>query len=384
MMSPNIIKIIVIGLMVSLIPITGCQELKTIRRELEKKWGAKFGKNKPPFMARDGITVRSCPLHQTANQNSEVLHRLPAETQVHLIDKIGDWYRTRTSDGREGYLDHRVVGGEEVIERTRELRKSIEGIPPQAEGVTKSKANFRFEPGRQHPVVEELPTGKKFEMYERVVTAKPAQKSGRAHQTQGSNPGGSSPAENPEGPADPTVDSVKKDAWYKVKIDDGRVGYVYTHNLRFTPNQDIVRELGHLRIVAWRPVSATDDPDTGAQNNYVVACVPKGKDPGCDYTALYFLNWSTKAKKMVTGWPQRVSGMLPITNFQSEGKPGFSIRQLHPNKKDKLVLTHFVYAKGAIRKVSEEEISVPKKPDHMRVPSDGVLGPEETPPLPDR
>ncbi|MEW6352563.1 MAG: SH3 domain-containing protein [Thermodesulfobacteriota bacterium] len=391
MISNNIAKTIAIIVMLGLIPIAGCQEVKTIKREMENKLKQKWTKSKKPFEPRDGITVRECNLHQTANQNSEVVHKLPAETQIHLVDRIGEWYRARTRDGREGYLDHKVVGGEEVIAMTRELRKSIEGIPPQAEGVTKSKANFRFEPGRQYPVVEELPAGKKFEMYERVVTARPAQKTGRVHRPQGSHPDGPSPAGSSGAPADPTDDSSKKDVWYKVKIDDGRVGYVYTHNLRPTPNQEIVRELGHLRIVAWRPVGATDDPDTGAQNNYVVACVPKGKDPGCDYTGLYFLSWSTKAKKMVTGWPQKVSGVLPITNFQFEGRPGFSMRQLHPNKRDKLILTHFVHSGGKIRKVSEEEISIPKKPDPPRDSTDeasrrtgAMRGSDENPQLPDR
>ena len=63
-----------------------------------------------------------------------------------------------------------MVGGEQIIVKTQELRKSIEGLPPQAEGITKTKANFRLDPGRRHKVIEVLPPGKKFEVYQRVVT----------------------------------------------------------------------------------------------------------------------------------------------------------------------------------------------------------------------
>ena len=68
-------------------------------------------------------------LYQTANPNSEVVRRLPAETPIDLLDKVGDWFRVRTRDHREGYVDERVVGGEDVIILTRKLRKSIEGMP---------------------------------------------------------------------------------------------------------------------------------------------------------------------------------------------------------------------------------------------------------------
>ncbi len=389
MIFNNILKIMMLPLIASLTLVAGCQEIQTLKREIEKKLKEKVVKTKTPFVSRDGITVRACPLYQTANQNSDVLHRLPAETQVHLVDRIGEWYRARTRDGREGYLDQKVIGGEELIAMTRELRKSIEGLPPQAEGVTKSKANFRFEPGRQHPVIEELPPGKKVEMYERVVTLRLAPDRGRQPTAQGSHPNRTDPAADP-GTTDPYDESVKKDVWYKVRIDDGRVGYLYTHNLRFTPNDEIARMVPFMRIVAWRPISATDDLDRGAKNNYVAAYAPMSKDPGCDYTRLYFMNWATKSGKMVIGGQLRVSGMLPITNFQSEGRPGFSIRQLHPNKRDKLILSHFVFAKGILKKVSEEEIAVPKKLDPLRVPPDAagidndqVREPEETPQTPD-
>jgi hypothetical protein len=357
----------------------GCQEIKTLKRELEKKFRDKVGKTKQPFVARDGITVRSCPLYQTANLNSEVLHKLPPETPVHLVDKVGEWYRVRTRDGREGYLDQKVVGGEELIAKTRELKKSIEGLPAQAEGVTKSKANFRLDPGRQYETIEELPTGKKFEMYERVVTARSSPSPSRQNNPKETDTDRGSPTKPRVGSEDPFDESVKKDVWYKVKIDDGRVGYLYTHNMKFTPPEEIAKMVTWMRILAWRTVFTTDDQDWGAKNNYIAACAPIGKDPGCDFTELYFMNWSTKFKQMRSDWKlRRVGGMLPITNFKYEGKPGFSIRQLHPTKRDKLILTSFVYTGGRIRKVSEEEIAAPRRLDAIRLPAiPGTSGTEE-------
>lgn len=320
----------------------GCQEADTLKRELYKKFNTILAKKKTPFVQREGITIRTCPLYRAANENSEVIRALPAETPIRLLDKIGVWFRVRTRDGREGYVRQKLVGGEEIIIKTQQLRKSIEGLPAQAEGITKSQANFRLEPGRAHEIIEVLPPGKKFEVYERVVTLRNAPA-----------------AQRPDGAyANDTLDDVKKDVWYKVKMEDGRVGYIYTHNMKLLPPADIANAVPWMRMVAWRSISVTEDPDRGAKNNYVVAYTPKGQDPGCDYTSLYLMYWSSKNKKMITDdhWRLQLKGILPITGYHFEGKPGFSIRYLHPTNSDKLVLASFVYSRGRVRKVSEEEI----------------------------
>jgi hypothetical protein len=336
---------------------TGCQEVDTIWRELVIKFGAKVPKPNR-FSQRDGITFRPCSLYQTANPNSEVLRKLPAETPVYLLDSVGEWYRVRTRDGREGYLEKKVVGGQDIIVKTNELRKSIEGMPPQAEGITKNRANFRLDAGRAYEVIEVLPPGKRFEVYERVVTVRGPGTADASASTRGRNPLPSAVTEESPGD-DISGDGAKKDVWYKVKIEDGRVGYLYTHNMKLSPPEDIERAVPFMRLVAWRTVNSKDDPDQGAKSNYIVAYAPIGKDPGCDYTRLYFMNWSVKLKRRVIGWQLRLVGILPITNYHFEGKPGFSVRFLHPTKKDKLVLASFVFSQGHVRKVSEEEIPNP-------------------------
>lgn len=334
--------------------VTACQEVDTLKREIVKVVTPKIFKRTNPFEPRDAITVRTCSLYQTANLNSLVVGKLPAETHVRLLDKIGEFYRIRSRDGREGYLEIKAVGGDEIIRKTQELRKSIEGMAPQAEGVTKTKANFRLEPGREHAVIEILPPGKRFEVYERVVTVRrhpPGEKSAVRGRVEGPH---ASLEDTTAG--DETSDDVKKDVWYKVKIEDGRVGYLFTHNMKLTPPEDIASQVPYMRMVAWRSVNVTDDPDRGVKNNYIVAYAPIGKDPGCDYTNLYFMNWSSKHHLRVIGWKLRLNGVLPITDYQFEGRPGFSVRHLHPTKKDKLVLASFIFVKGSIRKISEEEI----------------------------
>jgi hypothetical protein len=343
--------IIVICLGISWLVAAGCQEVDTLKRELLKKAQSKILKKKSPFTPRDGITIRASSLYQTANPNSEVTVKLPAETPVYLVDKVGEYYRARTRDGREGYLDQKVVGGQEIILKTQELRRSIEGMPPQAEGVIHTKANFRLEPGRQYDVIEILPPGKKFEVYERVVSVRRP-----GSPTRGKTGNQGSSLEEVASVDEGLDDQAKKDVWYKVKIEDGRVGYVYTYNMRLTPPDDIARLVPFMRMVGWRTVNSTDDPDQGAKNNYIVAYAPIGKDPGCDYTRLYFMNWSTGLKRRSPAWQLPINGVLPITNYHFEGKPGFSVRYLHPTKKDKLVLASFVVVKGSIRKVGEEEI----------------------------
>lgn len=336
--------------------VLGCQEIDTIKREIILKAETKLLKKKAQFTAREGITLRPASLYQTANLNSEVIRKLPAETPVTLLDKIGEMFKVRTRDGREGYVEQRAIGGEDIIAKTQELRKSIEGLPSQGEAVTKSKANFRLSPGRQHDIIEILPPGKKLEVYERLVTLR--------NTTDKVSPRGKSsdsvvsPADEPSTPEEGS-DDIRKDVWYKVKIEDGRVGYIFTHNMKLIPPEDIAKTVPFMRMVAWRTVNVTDDPDIGAKSNFIVAYAPIGKDAGCDYSRLYLVSWSSKLKRRIITWQLRINGVLPITDYHFEGKPGFSVRYLHPTKKDKLVLASFIFNKGSVRKVSEEEIPNP-------------------------
>ncbi|MGC8660820.1 MAG: SH3 domain-containing protein [Desulfomonilaceae bacterium] len=334
---------------------TGCQEVDTIKRELILKVQSKLLKKKVQFAPRDGIILRPTPLYQTANLNSEILRKLPAESSVHLLDKAGEMFKVRTRDGREGYVEQKAIGGEEIIAKTLELRKSIEGMPSQAEAVTKSKANFRLIPGRQHEIIEILPPGKKLEVYERVVTIRNSAAADKTNPRLKPVDSAAISADEPSNPEEGSED-IHKDVWYKVKIEDGRVGYIFTHNMKLTPPEDISKTVPFMRMIAWRTVNVTDDPDIGAKSNYIVAYAPIGKDPGCDYTRLYLVSWSPKLKRRIITWQLRINGILPITDYHFEGKPGFSVRYLHPTKRDKLVLANFIFNKGSVKKISEEEI----------------------------
>ena len=197
-------------------------------------------------------------------------------------------------------------------------------------------------------------------MYERVVTLRRNPKPPTAEiATRGRAAEQAAEEEEPGSPANPSDDQVRKDVWYKVKLEDGRVGYIYTHNIKFTPPPDIAKMVPFMRLLAWRTISTTDDPDMGSKNNYVAAYAPIGKDAGCDYTRIYNMNWSRRSKRHVIGMQIKLPGVLPITNYHFEGKPGFSVRYLHPTNKDKLVLKSYVLYRGRLRAVSEEEIPNP-------------------------
>ena len=332
----------------------GCKDIEPIKRELKIRFAQILRHKHEPFVPRDGVTIRSCSLYRAANPNSPVIRELPAEASVHLLGKVGDWFRVRTRDATEGFVKQEMVGGQDIIQRIQELKRSIESIPPQAEGITKARANFRLQPGREHKVVEVLPQGKKFEVYERVVTVRHTHQEPMARQLDAPE---KTASDTPSG--DATSEDFKKDVWYKVKIEDGRVGYLYTHNMVLKPPDDIARMVPFMRMVAWQAISVTDDPDLGAKNNYLVAYTPIGKDPGCDYTKLYLMTWSSRLKRRVISWQLRLAGILPLSTYRYKGRPGFSVRYLHPSKKDKLVRADFAAVRGGIKKVNEEEVPNP-------------------------
>ena len=352
-------------------PLGGCKDMETLKRELYKKFKLGALKKKEPFEPRDGVTRKSAQLYRSANPNSQIVWELPAETPVRVVDKNGAWYLVQSRDGREGYARTDVIGDEEIIRRLEALRRSIDGLPAQAEGVIKNKANFRLWPGKHHKPMDLLPPGKKVEMYERVVTIKKPQKDRNG-------PGISakeqllqdirSASDYRTDPVDPAEMEEKKEVWYKIKVEDGRVGYVSTYKLKLTPPADIADIVPGMRLLAWRAFGATDDPDLGAVNNYVAAYAPIGADPGCDFTRVYYYTWDKRNRRRVwLDWQYgsrkagRLSlrGVLPITDYQYEGRSGFALRRIHPTKDDKLVLIGFVLSRGRALAVAEEEIPDP-------------------------
>ncbi len=339
---------------------TGCQEAETIKREVLQAIQKKLGRKAKPFKPRDGITIRDCRLYSTANPNSQITRELMPETRLRLVDKVGDFYRTVVHDGTEGYVNRRCIGGQETIDRIHELRESIEGVPVQAVGVLKNKANFRLYAGRKHDVLETLAPDREFEMFERVVTLREIKKP---------NPTPNDPlpevaVPRPQVPEPDEQPSVKKDVWYKIRLTDPkdrRVGFVYTHNLKFTPPAEIERMVPYMRMVAWRVVSTTEDPDLGPKNNYAVAYAPIGRDPECDYTTLYYMYWHKRLKRLVLSRPLRIPGILPITGFHHGRIPGFTIRRLIPSQPGKLLLIGCIYdhRRGKIAFKSEDVIPDP-------------------------
>ncbi len=117
-----------------------------------------------------------------------------------------------------------------------------------------------------------------------------------------------------------SFDQVRKDVWYKVKLEDGRVGYVYTHNMKLTPPEDIAALSLHANGWVEDREQHGRSGSRGKEQFHRGVC-SIGKDPGCDYTRLYFMSWSTKLKRRVISWQFRLSGVLPVTDYHSEGKP---------------------------------------------------------------
>jgi hypothetical protein len=87
------------------------------------------------------------------------------------------WLRvlTRDDDGIEGWIEARNIIPQHTIERSRQLAKEDEGIPPQASGQLRANTNIRFTPERvgNDNILMKLESGARFYIIGWKRVAKP-------------------------------------------------------------------------------------------------------------------------------------------------------------------------------------------------------------------
>jgi uncharacterized protein YgiM (DUF1202 family) len=244
------------------------------------------------------------------------------------------WEEIHAGQKLSGFVRSSTLGPPELIEKLRGLMKSIEGVEPQAVGVTTAATNFRLEPGSEGQVIEKLPAGTRFEMFERQATLTP----------QVVNPVAGGPKET----------KARKEVWYKVRLPDGRVGYIYTRNLEFEPPTELTEYTRSRRTVAWLKLRSLKSETSDSVNEYLVAYATPGVDFGADYNRVEIYIWDGKGYQ--TAFAQSsLQGILPIHVIHEGNDVFFELRELD-NKQPGHVLVRRYHFPHPIKEVGRSNV----------------------------
>ncbi|HKY63223.1 MAG TPA: SH3 domain-containing protein [bacterium] len=278
-----------------------------------------------PEGASRTILVGETGLHKRPERLSSKIATLKYGQQVILLPKKSiripaEWVEVYLDEARSGFVRKSALAAPETVEALRRLQQSLEGIEPQASGQTIVSTHFRLEPGRDGKPIEKLPAGTRFEMFERLATLR-----SRAPSL--------------------SVDYAppQKDIWYKVRLGDGRVGYIYTKNFRLEPPAELSRYTQFRRPIAWLVLKTRQSEDFGTVREYLVAYASPGKDFGADFDRVEAYQWDGK-QYQTAFFLSSLRGILPIRVIRQENGVYFELTELDPGQKGQVTVQRYSYA----------------------------------------
>lgn len=244
-----------------------------------------------------------------------------------------DWLEIQVAPKVVGFVERSAIADAAIQEKLKTLADSVKDKQVQASGITKKKSRFRISPERNGQLIETLKEPVKFDMYEKVVIETAGDK----------------------GP--------KREFWYKVKLQDGRVGYLYMFNVEFTPPGDIKMYTENRKPVSWYLLRERKDEVTGnTGRDYLVSYISLGRE-GIDFNRIELYTNEIKSGRYATAFARGdLKGILPIDIVKNDdGTIVFRFRQLIKDKKDKLLVQEYSFPSPIkmIREYEEDAAPVP-------------------------
>lgn len=292
------------------------------------------------YVDRFWIMTSKADVYSLPNPMSRLLETLKFGDEVLGRDKKPmsntpkDWLQIRVGQKDYGYVERSKLADQALMNEVNALIASVKDKQPQATGTVSKRSRFRLSPGRDAKLLEFLKDSQNAEIYERVVLLIKEKNKDR------------------------------KEIWYKVRLEDGRVGYAYTANLNFIPPTDLNQYTQSRKIVAWQLLRTREDAEAGVTGrDYIAAYIQAGIDTGSDFTRVELYTFDLKSKQYSTAFAKSgLKGILPL-NIIDDGndKKIIQLKQLVKGRNDKLLVQEYSFPNPIklVRQYEEDTTPMP-------------------------
>lgn len=269
------------------------------------------------------IIVGETAVHERPDRLSPPIARLSYGSPVFALysklppDKSA-WTEIQWKEKGSAFVRSDALGTAEIASVLLALAESLSGKEVQAVGVTTTPTFLRLEPGRQGKPVEKLAAGTAFAMYQRQAIL--LKKSDDAY----------------------GLEKPRKEIWYKVKLKDGRVGYIFSKNFKLEPPSAISHYANSRKPMAWKSLGTAKSPDAGGAEDYVVAYATPDSDFGADFNRIEIYSWKNGGYQtaFVRG---SLRGILPLKVVNEEGTVFIEITELDPARQGHVIVSRYQY-----------------------------------------
>lgn len=211
------------------------------------------------------------------------------------------WIEAKSGDVR-GFIEKKRIAGEDVYKEIQGLIDRAKDVSAQATGLTKGKVSLRLKPEKGAFVIKSLKEPGRVDVLQRIVfTISEKEK-------------------------------AKKQIWYKIRLDDGYVGFVTANNVELTPPGELNMYTQARTPISWYKLNEKEDPKTGEKgSDYLVTYSSVGSDVGTDFTRIELYTYDLRTKSYATSLARsNLYGILPVKITDEENNKKVIEIKEHP------------------------------------------------------
>ena len=303
--------------------------------------GIWWQRREPPQYPSAYVSVRSATLWSTLALVRQQVATLDYGQRVDVLRHSQDQVEVLVDDGARGWMDASRLMEPAVWQQAAALLKSVQTMPVQALGHTRTISNVRLGPGLDAPRIYQFRRNTPVAVFERrVVPAAGANENASGTEVPSPDAEQPMPEQRMEGwllvlrteaattaPPNTALRSSSAATESSGTRDDFPIaGWVFAPFIVVVPPPPIPQYAlsAGMRAVAWAVLDTV--PDAGGEKpQYLVVGVRRGTAQACDFSALRVYTWGAERQRYETAYienhlcgrlPIRVNHAPPGTEFQ--------------------------------------------------------------------
>ncbi|HLQ76524.1 MAG TPA: SH3 domain-containing protein [Terriglobia bacterium] len=264
------------------------------------------GPRKEPAKEKATVVAKHASVRMKNSATSRTLATLEPDTHVDIMEKQGNWYRIRTDDNSQGWMEETTLMTETMSTKLQAMVTTARTQEAQNTALLRDDANLRMDPGRNTVVMRRLAADTKLEILERKTLPRP-------------------------GAPPPTVD-----VWIKVRLSPMEVGWLLGSVLDYESPSGIGGYMEGSTYSAIKPINTVQDSEVGQITWYVVGERRPGAPPEVAFDGIRVFTWNMSKHRYETAYRSKnLRGMYPLVAGREGNNPMFQFYEMSADGNNK-------------------------------------------------
>ncbi|MEZ5354850.1 MAG: hypothetical protein R2762_19625 [Bryobacteraceae bacterium] len=303
--------------------------------------GCGFSRQRTPAIGEGFVAPMSLQVRSDLTPRAPVTATVRHGERVEVLSYRRRFAEVRTAEGIEGWTDGRQLLSAKAMTALRDAHEQGRILPSQGRLIAFDLLNVHIGPNRLSPSFSQLTEDAPAELIERKVTARTPYDPNR------------------DTSRDPVPEGTLKDDWARVRLPDGRSGWVLARMTMMDLPDEITQFANGHRITAAFPMGTVFDDGQSHQSWLWMTIASPPEEFQFDSMRLFA--WNPKRDRYETKFVERgLRGYYPVlADTTEQGAPRIRVIT---EKENTLIRRTFVLTNGRLRLVDTEPWTPPAPP----------------------